>query len=93
MTNRKNLISHRELVVLKCLSEKFEIEQSDSTPLIEITDIASGTGIRDSDEVLRTLYTLEGKQLVEPFPVGDFTSNRWQITQAGVKALQILVPA
>lgn len=78
----RNAISTNELAVLGCLS-------TINNPSAEITEIVSGTGIRDSDEVLRALYTLEGKSLVSPFPEGDFTSNQWKITNFGLKALRL----
>lgn len=77
----RNSISSNELAVLGCLGV---ISSS-----AEINEIVSNTGIRDSDEVLRALYTLEGKSLVSPFPEGDFTSNQWQITTFGLKALRL----
>ena len=77
----RNSISSNELAVLGCLGV---VNTS-----AEINEIVSNTGIRDSDEVLRALYTLEGKSLVCPFPEGDFTSNQWQITIFGLKALRL----
>ena len=58
--------------------------------MLEITEISCMTGIRDSDEILRALYTLEGKNLVSPEPKGDFTSNQWIITETGVRAVGML---
>lgn len=55
-----------------------------------ISEIALKTGISDSDEVLRALYVLEGRSLVEPHPHGDFTSDRWRITAVGIKALSMM---
>lgn len=84
----KNLISKSELIVLRCLRERKSVSRESG--IAEISEISVTTGIRDSDEVLRALYTLEGKSLVEPQPRGDFTSNQWQITEVGVKALDLI---
>ncbi len=81
-------ISSSELTVLKYLGEGTPSAAELQTT--EIAQISVSTGLRDSDEVLRALYTLEGKNLVAPEPLGDFTSNRWQITDVGRKALQII---
>ena len=64
--------------------ELTEIEPS------EIADIAIASGIKDNDEVLRALYNLEGKSMAEPYPVGDFTSQRWRVTPTGVKAFALI---
>lgn len=85
--NDKALFSQIEYSVLKCLSTKRRAPSSNAT---EISEISCTTGIRDSEEVLRALYTLEGKSLVEPEPRGDFTSNIWQITDFGVRALDMI---
>lgn len=84
----RSLISRSELVVLRCLSDRCSSPREQG--IAEIAEIAVTTGIRDSDEVLRALYTLEGKSLVQPQPKGDFTSNQWQITETGIKALQLI---
>ena len=76
----KNAISNRELEVLSSLN---------NDNAIEINEIVSNSTIKDSDEVLRALYTLEGKSLVAPFPEGDLTSNQWKITNNGAKALRL----
>ena len=81
---KRNTFSDNELVVLMSL------QREEETPTTEITEILNSTGIRDNDEVLRALYTLEGKHLVSPDPKGDFTSNRWKITDRGIQALNIL---
>jgi hypothetical protein len=93
----KNAISDSEFMVLNCLGQraddvKIEVaseEASSSVPTTEVAEISTNTGIRDNDEVLRALYTLEGKNLVSPEPAGDFTSNQWQITPTGLKALRL----
>jgi DNA-binding MarR family transcriptional regulator len=85
---RKNVISSKELAVLKCLKERAE-ESKDRT-LANISEISTKCGIRDSDEVVRALYTLEGKSLVQPEPIGDFTSTFWKITPIGQRALEVL---
>lgn len=86
--SEKAHISEREVTVLRCLGVKKQ------TPInvnsAEISEIAYAIGTRDNDEVLRALYTLEGKNLVSPEPEGDFTSNNWQITTLGQKALHLL---
>ena len=85
--NDKALFSQVEYSVLKYLSNR---RHGNVEGPIEIGEISSTTGIRDSEEVLRALYTLEGKSLVEPEPRGDFTSNIWQITDIGVRALGLV---
>ena len=85
--NTNHRISNTELVVLKCLGTG---AISRELKITEIGEISTSTGLRDSDEILRALYTLEGKNLVQPEPEGDFTSNRWQITDYGRKALQLI---
>lgn len=86
--SEKTHISELELTVLRCLSARLlslaEVQAAD------ISEIAYAVGIRDSDEVLRALYTLEGKSLVTPDPEGDFTSNNWRITDLGKRALYLL---
>ncbi len=82
----RNKISSSELVILRHLGDS---NAARDRRITEITEISVTTGIRDNDEVLRALYTLEGKNLVEPEPKGDFTSNRWQITDVGLRALQL----
>ena len=81
--DKHNAISRKELTVLKCLEDN-TVEAS-----IELTQISVSTGIRDRDEVLRALYTLEGKNLAQPSPEGDLTSNQWKITNDGVRALRL----
>jgi len=83
---KQNLFSEIEVTVLKNLSPQTEIEDFS----LEVAELAGKSGIKDSDEVLRALYTLEGKSLVQPFPAGDFTSNNWQITNIGIKALDLM---
>lgn len=85
----ENMITETELTVLQCLNNRVtESKEDDRTA--EITEIAVHSGLRDKDEVLRALYSLEGRSLVSPFPLGDFTSNKWTITNVGTKALSIL---
>jgi len=83
---KENLFSFVEVTVLKSLSDA----QSTEATTIEVSELASVTGIKDNDEVLRALYTLEGKSLARPHPEGDFTSNSWKITQTGIKALGLM---
>ena len=90
--NKKQLFSTKEITILRFLSEKLApVKEREGLPLTEISEISVETGIRDKDEVLRALYTLEGKSLVEPHPMGDFTSNQWKITDIGVRALSIVL--
>ncbi len=84
---RKNIISQQEFAVLSILSQKMS---DSSSQTIEINELSTNTGIRDNDEVLRALYTLEGRNFVVPEPPGSFTSNNWKITDAGVKALSVV---
>ena len=83
----KRVISNREFSVLKYLNDQSEMLKDRIT--VEVTDIAMGSGVRDSDEVLRALYTLEGKSFVQPEPAGDFTSSQWRITDVGKKAVEL----
>lgn len=84
----KTLFSNIEVAVLKDLKEK---KFSGNTPFTrEIGELASSTGVSDNEEVLRALYTLEGRNLVRPFPQGDFTSNSWEITETGIRALELI---
>jgi hypothetical protein len=85
---RKNIISQQEFAVLATLRNKTEDQTEQNTS--EINEISANTGIDDNDEVLRALYTLEGKSFVKPEPPGSFTSNIWRITDAGVKALAVV---
>ena len=84
----KNILSPRENAVLKALRDLAAAGRG-STP-IELSEIGQQIGLRDNDEVLRALYTLEGKSLVEPDPPGDLTSLRWRITPTGMKAAEVL---
>ena len=86
-SGQRRMISSREMTVLKYLKDQSAALRDRMT--IEVTEIASGCGLRDSDEVLRALYTLEGKSLVEPSPAGDFTSSHWKITDVGRKAFDL----
>lgn len=90
------LFSEMELSVLNYMSTnrgavKGTVPPPDSS--LMVNEISQNTGIRDNDEVLRALYTLEGKQLVQPDPAWDFTSNRWKITDVGVRAVEVLKAA
>ena len=82
------MFSPRELGVLKCLHDLTGLTGSNP---IEITEIGFACHIRDNDEVLRALYTLEGKSLVEPDPAGDLTSSRWRITPTGMRAVATML--
>ncbi len=86
--SEKTHISQLELNVLKCLNTR-KVGTKEVSPA-DISEISYTTGIKDNDEVLRALYTLEGKSLVSPEPRGDFTSNVWQITDVGLQALNLL---
>lgn len=77
-----------EVSVMRVLVEKKSRPQS--TSLVDLSEIASQSGLRDQDEVLRALYTLEGKGLAVPDPEGDFTSTKWRATDVGVKALEVV---
>ncbi len=82
----KKLISNPELAILRYFGDRHVVEKLTS----EITEISQATGIRDNEEVQRALYLLEGKNLVQPEPAGDLTSNSWKITDVGMKALGAL---
>ncbi len=83
---KENLFSYIEVTILKSLSKT----RASETSTIEVSELSTSTGIKDNDEVLRALYTLEGKSLARPYPEGDFTSNSWKITQTGIKALGLM---
>ncbi|HMO16726.1 MAG TPA: hypothetical protein PKA63_02625 [Oligoflexia bacterium] len=80
--------SKLEVDVLKCLVEKKR--RPNSTDLTELGEIISSTNLRDQDEILRALYTLEGKGLVIPDPVGDFTSSKWKATDNGAGTMLVI---
>lgn len=84
----KPFFSNAELAVLKSLREKNTI--TTERPATEISEITAHSGLGSNDEVLRALFILEGKSLVQPQPLGDLTSHQWQITDTGVRALQML---
>ena len=84
----RNLFSNVEIAILRELRGKKANRGLEPTK--EVSELASSTGVSDNEEILRALYTLEGKALVRPFPEGDFTSNAWEITDVGVKALSML---
>ena len=86
---KKNVLSSDELSILKALYERQPIDEDSSVR--EISELGHWTGMHDKDDVLRALYTLEGKNLVSPEPAGDFTSQKWKITDLGERALQVLV--
>ena len=88
---KKNIISKIEFAVLNNLHQRYST--SKETPTSEISQISVETGIRDNDEVLRALYTLEGKNLVSPEPAGSFTSTIWKITDTGLKAVELVANA
>ena len=78
--------SHRnQIQVLRLLSGT---NGRQSSQQYEITDIARMSGVKDEKEVQRYLLILEGQKLVSPFPEGDFTSRRWQITSQGMQAMK-----
>jgi hypothetical protein len=83
--NARRMISDQELVVLKFMDKELKADVDREN--LEVTEIAHGLGVRDTDEILRSLYTLEGKHLVEPCPPGDFTSSFWRVTPIGVRAV------
>ena len=83
-----NLVTQTEFAVLEYLKQKSEVEIENKT--IDLSEISSYTKLRDKDDVIRALYTLEGKSLVQPIPEGDFTSGQWQITEMGKKAFHII---
>ena len=85
--------SKLEVEVVRCLAERKNRPLSNNlTELSEITQTTAAKGevTRDQDEVLRALYTLEGKGLVSPEPAGDFTSNKWKITEIGLGTLEVI---
>lgn len=83
----RNVFSAMEIAVLKELNCCKTVYK---TPIRDVMQIAVKAGVSDSEEVLRALYTLEGRCLVRPSPEGDFTSNFWEITDIGIKACAVL---
>lgn len=81
----KSQFTDLEVLVLEFLSEN-----ASDKPTFEIGEIGAGIGRNDNDEILRALYTLEGRTLVTPDPEGNFTSKHWKITGDGKKALDFL---
>lgn len=79
--------SKLEVFVVRSLADK---KEKTGLNLTELQEITSYCGNRDQDEVLRALYTLEGKGLVSPDPEGDFTSNNWKMTEAGFGTLEVI---
>ena len=69
------LLKHMYHGAAKNTDEKITIQFS-------VNDLATDTQ-KDGDEVLRSLYVLEGQKLVAPYPAGDFTSNNWCLTDVG----------
>jgi hypothetical protein len=86
----ENQISSNEMSVLECLQSKIDKSHVEVSGTSEVSELSATTGIKDKDEVLRALYTLEGKSFVSPYPKGDLTSQTWQITTHGVKALTMI---
>jgi hypothetical protein len=89
----QNLISEFEVKILKLLFELGEcttppsLEAQEGGENVNIADITGSCEESSNDDVLRALYTLEGKSLVHPDPEGDFTSALWKISPIGVRAL------
>lgn len=77
----------RQITVLKTMSASVE---KTSVKQFHISEISSLSGICDEREVQRYLFILEGQKLVSPFPENDFTSSSWQITNQGLKAVELL---
>ncbi len=80
--------SKLEVGVIRCLAEKKL--KAMNTNLTDLSELAQFTQVRDQDEILRALYTLEGKGLVSPDPEGDFTSSKWKLTDAGFGTLEVI---
>lgn len=85
--NAKRIISGLELDILKYMDR--ELKSDVDKENLEVSEISSGTSVRDTDDILRALYTLEGKHLVEPCPPGDFTSSFWKVTPIGERAVMM----
>jgi len=84
----KRMISGLEAVVLKFMSTQLMTDNTRES--LDVHEIAAGCETRDVEEILRALYTLEGKSLVEPNPPGDFTSSEWKITEIGKRAVPLI---
>ena len=80
--------SKLEVDVIRCLADRKN--KPVGTFLTELSEITQVTMVRDQDEILRALYTLEGKGLVSPEPEGDFTSTKWKISEAGLGTLEVI---
>jgi hypothetical protein len=85
--NAKRIISDIELEILKYMDK--ELQSDPDKDNLQVAEISQGTGVRDTDDILRALYTLEGKHLVEPCPPGDFTSSFWRVTPIGQRAVMM----
>ena len=84
-------VNEIEMAILCFLGNNSHAVQAvEEAKTIEVSQISSTIGIKDKDEIVRALYTLEGKSLAQPYPQGDFTSNQWHITEVGVQAIQLL---
>ena len=81
--------SHKyQIQVLRSLCAEEQQKRLNAARQYELSEIAVMSGLDDEKEVQRYLLILEGQKLVSPFPEGDFTSRRWQITTAGLKAMK-----
>lgn len=87
-------VNEIELAILRFLSVNSAFGQiPEDVKTIEVSQISTNIGVKDKDEVVRALYTLEGKSLARPYPNGDFTSNQWHITDVGLEAMKLLKDA
>lgn len=90
MSKAKKLPKHlsesylNQINVLKVMHQRDGVSRVKN---LDINEIAAMSGVRDEKETQRYLYILEGHKLVSPFPVGDFTSKMWFITDEGVRAI------
>ncbi len=81
--------SHKKQIELLQLMSDY-IAVATGPKQFEISEIASLASFDDEKEVQRYLLILEGQKLVSPYPQGDFTSSRWQITKQGIRAVRTI---
>ncbi|RME57286.1 MAG: hypothetical protein D6780_08705 [Candidatus Dadabacteria bacterium] len=88
--NYQKKIDKSHLNQLKVLKAMFIASAPDfeNSP-VDISHIASLSGVNDEDDVQRCLFILEGQRLVCPYPKGNFTSKQWLLTKEGVKVVQL----
>jgi hypothetical protein len=90
--SQKTVFSQNEVDLLSLLVgvKNGSIKNSEKRDFLSVKEICESLKTKDTDEITRALFTLEGKSLVEPNPPGDFTSTFWKTTAIGEKALEVM---